>query len=205
MTVYTTIGFFVAMLLLATSPGPGVFAVVASALSSGFKGTIPVICGIVMGDILFLLLAVFGLSVVATVLGDLFFLVRICGGIYLFILGMRLIFTKPRPTPESSKLSGTNQLSRLISGLVITLSNPKVILFYCGFLPTFLDLSKTDAVDLVVIIGIVTFVLAAVMSAYALMVSRARTLLKQPKSLRRLNQAAGSMMATVGIILIARS
>ena len=83
------------MLILAVSPGPGVFATTATALSLGYRKTIPVIGGIIIGDIVFLLLAVFGLSFVATVLGDLFFVIRIAGGVYLILLGIKVFLTKP--------------------------------------------------------------------------------------------------------------
>ncbi|MGD9325027.1 MAG: LysE family transporter, partial [Desulfobacterales bacterium] len=65
MTIYSAIGFAVAMLVLAASPGPGVFATVARALASGFRPSFAVICGIVAGDVIYLLFAVFGLSMVA--------------------------------------------------------------------------------------------------------------------------------------------
>ena len=80
MTIYSAIGFSVAMLVLAASPGPGVFATVARALASGFRPSLAVISGIVLGDVIFLLFAAFGLSMVARVLGNLFFIVKICGG-----------------------------------------------------------------------------------------------------------------------------
>ncbi len=54
-----------AMLLLAIIPGPGVYAVVARALASGFKHSVIVILGIVMGDLIFLLSAIYGLAAVA--------------------------------------------------------------------------------------------------------------------------------------------
>lgn len=80
MTIEFTFAFALAMLVLAATPGPGVFASVAQALSSGFRSSIDVIAGIVVGDLLFLTLAIFGLSAVAYALGELFFIVKIMGG-----------------------------------------------------------------------------------------------------------------------------
>lgn len=91
MTIYSAIGFSVAMLILAASPGPGVFATVARALASGFRSALAVICGIVLGDIIFLLFAAFGLSMVARVLGNMFFIVKICGGAYLVWLDRKSV------------------------------------------------------------------------------------------------------------------
>ena len=64
MTIYSAIGFSIAMLILAASPGPGVFATVARALASGFRPSLAVIIGIVLGDVIYLLFAAFGLSMV---------------------------------------------------------------------------------------------------------------------------------------------
>ena len=85
------------MLVLAASPGPGVFATIARALASGFRPSLAVIGGIVLGDVIFLLFAAFGLSMVARALGNMFFIVKICGGAYLIWLGIRIWFKKPEP------------------------------------------------------------------------------------------------------------
>ena len=92
-----------------------------------------------------------------------------------------------------------------MSGLIITLSNPKVILFYCGFLPTFLDLSILTLSDLALVVVIITFVLACVLSTYALLASRARRMFTNPKAARRLNRAAGGVMIATGVAIATRS
>lgn len=69
MTLLNMLGLAGAMLLLAITPGPGVFVTVASALASGFARAVWVVAGIVMGDLIFLLLAIYGLSAMAEFLG----------------------------------------------------------------------------------------------------------------------------------------
>ena len=205
MTLYSIIGLSVAMLVLAASPGPGVFATVARALASGFRPALAVICGIVLGDIIFLLFAFFGMSVIAQALGDLFFIVKICGGAYLIFLGIRIWIREPAlASNENGKHTGLGW-GNFGSGLIITLSNPKVILFYCGFLPTFLDLSALTLSDLALVVGIVTIVLACVLSTYAFIASRARSMFANQKALRRLNRAAGGVMVAAGVAIAIRS
>jgi threonine/homoserine/homoserine lactone efflux protein len=92
-----------------------------------------------------------------------------------------------------------------VSGLIITLSNPKVILFYCGFLPTFLDLSALTLSDLVLVVGIVTTVLSFVLSTYALLAIRARRMFTNKKAARRLNRSAGGVMIATGVVIATRS
>ncbi|NNK85436.1 MAG: LysE family translocator [Desulfobacterales bacterium] len=193
------------MLVLAASPGPGVFATVARALASGFRPALAVISGIVLGDIIFLMLAVFGMSIIAQALGDLFFIVKICGGAYLIFLGIRIWLREPAPDSNKNDNSNKPGWGNFVSGLIITLSNPKVILFYCGFLPTFLDLSILTPSDLALVVVIITFVLACVLSTYALLASRARRMFTNLKAARRLNRAAGGVMIATGVAIATRS
>ncbi len=111
---------------------------------------------------------------IAQALGDLFLVVKICGGAYLVFLGVKLWVKKPElVSGKYGKRTGLGW-GNFTSGLVITLSNPKVILFYCGFLPTFLDLSLLTLIDLMVVVAIVTTVLASVLGIYAFLASAAR-------------------------------
>ena len=66
---------------------------------------------------------------------------------------------------------------KYIGGLLITLGNPKVILFYAGFLPTFMHLTRLTPCDILVMIGVVAVVLAGVLATYAFSAARARHLL----------------------------
>ena len=103
---------------------------------------------VIVMSIIFLLFAVFGLSMVARVLGNLFFIVKICGGAYLVWLGIKIWLQKPELAQNHQNSAARSNWGNFVSGLIITLSNPKVILFYCGFLPTFLDLSALTTIDL---------------------------------------------------------
>ncbi|KAA3628913.1 MAG: LysE family translocator [Proteobacteria bacterium] len=203
MSALSVLGLAGAMFLLAVTPGPGVFATVARALASGFGHATVVVLGIVSGDLLFLLLAIFGLAALAEVLGGLFAVVKYVGAGYLIWLGLRLWMT----TPESTELKGVRELSwkaNFFSGLVITLGNPKVILFYLGFLPTFLDLTRLEAMDIVVVATVVSVVLGAVLLGYAYAAGRARKLFASPRAKRTLNRSAGSVMIVTGAVLATR-
>ena len=206
MTLYSAFGFALAMLILAASPGPGVFATTARAMASGFRPALAVIWGIVLGDIIFLLFAAFGLSVVARVLGNLFFIVKIGGGAYLVWLGIKIWLQNPEPSQvrEQAAIS-RSKWGNFAGGLIITLSNPKVILFYCGFLPTFLDLSALTIVDLTLVVTIITAVLSGVLITYAYLASRARKIFTRERAVKRLNRAAGGVMIATGVAIAARS
>ncbi len=202
MTLLDIAGLSTAMLLLAISPGPGVLATVSKALSTGFTRTIPLILGIVLGDLLFLLFAVYGLSFVAESFHEVFVWIRIAGALYLIGLGVTLWRTKAKahtdPFPHATKQS-------FLSGLSITLGNPKVILFYLGFLPAFIDLETLSAYDVLTVSIIVSSILGAVMLSYALVASRAKALFKNDKRQTLLQQIAGTVMISAGVLLLTKS
>ena len=193
------------MLILAASPGPGVFATVARSLASGFRPALWLIAGIVIGDIIYLMFAVFGLSAFARVFGEFFIIVKICGGAYLIFLGLKIFFSEHFAESPKQVYSENLKSGNVISGLLITLSNPKVILFYCGFLPTFTDLSKLNKNEIIVISVVVTIILSFVLSVYAYAASQARCLLSDRKSRRRMNLAAGGIMIATGAVIATKS
>lgn len=204
MTLLNIFAFSGAMFLLAITPGPGVFATISRALASGFSSASFVVLGIVLGDIMFLLLAIFGLSAIASILGDFFILVKYLGGVYLLFLGYKILTSKENET----EIKGIQELSwkrNFLTGLLITLSNPKVILFYLGFLPTFLNLQTLNIFDIITISFIVAIILGGVMLAYAYSASSAKKLFKNKNTNKKMNLLAGSVMITAGGILIVKA
>ena len=103
MTLLSILAFSGAMFLLAITPGPGVFATISRAMASGFTNASFVVLGIVLGDIIFLLLAIFGLSTIAVYLGDLFVFVKYAGGLYLLYLGFKILSSKVSKTDIKAK------------------------------------------------------------------------------------------------------
>ena len=189
-----------AMFLLAVTPGPGVLATVARALASGFRPAALVVAGIVLGDIAFLLLAIFGLGALAAVLGELFSIVKYLGAAYLIWFGLRLWLSEPAPGNHGSGID-TRASGDLLSGLLITLANPKVILFYLGLLPTFIDLQRLTAVDILVTVTVVATVLGTTLLAYAFAAARAGELVRSRRAVRNLNRTAGTVMLAAGTTL----
>ncbi len=205
MTLVSIFALAGAMLLLAITPGPGVFATVARALASGMKHSTFVVLGIVTGDLIFLLFAIFGLATVAENLHGLFLAIKYIGAAYLLYLGGRLWRAKPQPIQIDAAEESLSWQSNFWAGLFITLGNPKVILFYLGFLPTFVDLTALKTVDIVVIATVVTLVLGLTMLAYAYAAAQARSLFQKPTSQRWMNRSAGSALIATGSVLAAKT
>lgn len=204
MSLHSAIAFAIAMLTLAASPGPGVFAVIAQAMSGGFRSAVAVIAGIVIGDLIFLALAIFGMSAIAHALGGLFIFVKIAGGAYLIFLGVRLWTARVDVLNSAPGVFRKDRRQRFIAGLCVTLSNPKVIVFYCGFLPTFMDLTQLTAFDIAVSAIIVAMALSAVLGIYAYSTARARRFFVGEHAARRFNQGAGTVLIGAGVAIASR-
>jgi threonine/homoserine/homoserine lactone efflux protein len=200
-TAESTLAFALAVGVFAAVPGPAILACISQALAHGFRGAMGLMLGIILGDVIFLLLAVFGLSAVAHALGAFFVVVKVLGGAYLIWLGWCVwrrdpvaSLTDPRPMGPRS----------LWAGLLVTLSNPKVILFYMGFLPAFMDLASLRWRDVLLTVSVLLIVLTSVNSAYALGASWLRRVVATSRAVRRLDRGAGSLMIGTGAYVMTR-
>ena len=198
MTLYTLFTLAIAMLLLSITPGPGVIAVISKSLSSGFRSSLAMVWGIVVGDLVFLLMAIFGLSAIASSFHELFVVISFLGAAYLIWLGIQ---QWRRPSASLQDEQHHSKGKAFWAGLAITLSNPKVILFYVALLPTFVTLESLAFIDIVLIGCVVSGVLGGVMVFYSLAASRARHLVTSARSQSRLQKMAGSVMICAGITL----
>lgn len=201
MSLYSSLALIGAMFLLAASPGPGLFAVISRALASGFNHASVVVMGLVLGDIIYLLLAIYGLSAVASVMGEFFIIIKYIGGAYLIYLGYK-IWTSEVKEENIQALKEISWSSNFLSGLFITLGNPKVIVFYLGFLPAFMNLENLTNIDILLTVIIVASTLAVVVLTYAYLAAKSRKLFKDKSSIEKLNKASGGVMMGAGSLLI---
>jgi len=200
MSILDILSFCIAMFLLAITPGPGVFAVLATSLNTNIKNSFYMIAGIVMGDIIFLLLAIFSLGVIQSILGEMFILIKYIGGVYLLYLAYK-IFTSSC-TINLNEKQNINTSRSFITGLFITLSNPKVIIFYISFLPTFISLENLVLSDILIVISLVVIILSIVMSFYAISATKAKNSLANQSNIKNMNILASLAMSIAGLYLI---
>ena len=209
MTAEMTTAFAGAFFLLAVSPGPGLVAILSRTLGGGFISGLMVTAGLVIGDAIFLAVAMVGLSAIASTMGLLFGIVKYAGAAYLVWLGVQAFRAASAKieidaaAPEHATRAGS-LWKDLGLGLFVTLGNPKPILFYGALLPTFLDLSQTSARDFAVLMSVVVIVSFVVYSAYMLMIDNARRLLNSTRTIKRLNQTTGVMLIGSGIVVASR-
>jgi threonine/homoserine/homoserine lactone efflux protein len=157
---------FAAMAVLAAAPSVSVLAVTARSASCGFVHGALTTAGIVLGDIVFILLAVFGLVLLVDAMGPAFVLVEYAGAAYLVWLSV-LIWRSGANQAQHRNANETSCLSSFVAGLLITLGDQKAVLFYLGFLPAFLDLSALTRADIALVVGVAIFAVGGVKLGYA--------------------------------------
>lgn len=197
MTFETLLLFSIAFSVAAVVPGPGVLAVVARALGSGFWQAMPMAVGMVVGDLVFLALVALGLAAIAQQLGGLFAVVKFIGAAYLIYLGYRM-WTAPIEDKAITPASSSGPFKMAVVGLVVTLSNPKTVLFFLALLPTLIDIRTIDGTSLIELGIVMVIIDAAVLAIYAAAAARTRLLFLSSRLRRRLNRCAGATLIGAG-------
>jgi len=203
MTFSSIVALLGAMLVLASIPSVSVLAVSTRAATFGFIHGVFTTIGIVVGDIIFIIIAIWGLSFLAQTMGSLFVFIKYLGGAYLILLGIGLCRSKSKDV-EMQEVVKSSLTSSFLTGLLITLGDQKATLFYLGFFPAFLDLSKISYFDTIIIVAIAAIAVGGVKLGYAFMADRAR-LLMSDKIRKGINIAAGCVTIAVGVFLVINS
>lgn len=201
MTFLSLLTFFLTMFLIVLLPGPGTFAITAKSLSHNLTSVSFIVFGMVIADIIFLLFAIFGLSAIASLLGELFIIVKYLGALYLIYLGYKLLTSKENKE-QMQTLQATSQKKNFLLGFAITFSNPKVILFYLSLLPTLVNIHALTFFDITLLMLTVSIVITTVMFGYALITLKAKRLFKSTNATKKMNKFAGGVMLSAGGFLL---
>lgn len=189
------------MAVLWAIPGPVWVALLARALSGGMAGAWPLAVGVALGDLIWPLCAIFGLSWVLSVYGGFLEALRwVAAGVFIG-MGIMLMRSPKADLSGSSRMTKPGVWAGLTVGIAAVVGNPKAILFYMGVLPGFFDLSRVTAPDIVAIILVSATVPMLGNLGLGLFVDRARRLLQSPENLRRLNVGSGVLLILVGLVI----
>lgn len=190
-----------AIVLLFLTPGPVWVALMARALSGGFASAAPLAVGVALGDMVWPMAAIFGLSWVVSTYSGLMDVMRWVAVAMFVVMGLQLLRREGGALKPDSRLLRPGPMAGFTAGVVVILANPKAILFYMGVLPGFFDLSRVTGTDIAVIIAISMTIPMLGNLAMALMIDRLRSLLRSPAALTRLNQISGALLIGVGVVI----
>jgi threonine/homoserine/homoserine lactone efflux protein len=191
--------FCAAILVFLALPGPGTFALLTSTGKGGFRAGAAATLGLILGDQVLLWLAVAGVAALLAAQPLLFQGVQYLGAAYLAWIGLKLIFAQPG-TASPVRIEPRHYARQ---AFLITLLNPKAIVFYMAFFPLFIDPSShrgaVTFAAMAVTIAVITAVYCLLLCAFAGAVSaRVKANLRLARGLERL---AGVFLVGFGIRL----
>lgn len=190
-----------AVLVLFLTPGPVWVALTARALTGGFRQAWPLAVGVTVGDVLWPLLAILGVSWIVSVWGGFLVALKWLAAAIFLVMGGLLIRHAGTPIPMDGRLTRPGMWAGFAAGVAVIVGNPKAVLFYMGMLPGFFDVSRITGPDIVAILAISMAVPLAGNLLLALMIGRARLLLTSREALARVNRIAGGLLILVGIVI----
>ncbi len=192
------VSFFVASLILCFTPGPTVLVVIGQSVKHGRSSAIPLVLGVLLGDIIAMTLSLIGLGALLASSSMLFNFVKWAGAIYLFYLGYKS-WTQV-PTAQNTEFAAAKKSSLFTEAMVVTALNPKGIMFFVAFFPLFIDPAKELVPQLAALIVTILFLSAASVLFFALGAGHLSVKLRCERMQKRFNRTSGSMLIGAGLM-----
>lgn len=205
MSIIEAVTLFLVMLPLAAMPSTSVALVVARSVSAGRVSGVFSALGIVAGDLVFVAIALFGMSLLAEWLGIFFSVIKYCGGAYLIWLGFSLLKSKSPPTVQCTTSRGVSFAADFLTGLFLTLGDVKAILFYASLFPTLVDVGAIGLWDILLIMVITTVTVGGAKLGYVMFASKLVDRLRGRAVSEVPRKFGGTLMIGCGLVLIAKT
>jgi len=193
--------FAAASTVLLIIPGPTILLVVSYALGQGWRTALPMAIGVALGDFTAMTLSMLGLGALLAASATLFTVLKWIGAAYLVWLGVKL--WRAGGALEAAPRTDAGSAARMLGhAWLVTALNPKSITFFVAFLPAFLD-PHADFLTQMLVFETTFVVLAFANSfTYALVASRARGLVANPRAIRIVNRTGGSLLIGAGVATV---
>jgi len=197
--------FVIATALMISLPGPSVLLTVAHSLSFGWRRSLATVSGATIGVAIQLLVAAIGLASLLHAVAEMFEWIRWAGAAYLVYLGIKQ--WRSANTAQTLDSATASRKSLFFQGIVITVPNPKSLIFIAAFLPQFIDMTRPLGLQFAIIVPCFLGITFTVTAAWALAAGKARRVLRSQRASNRVSQGAGGLMvlAGVGLALARRS
>lgn len=202
LSVVDALTLWVVMMALAATPSTSVALVLARSAASGVAAGAAIAVGIVLGDLLFVCLALLGMSALAESLSGAFYWVRLACGGYLIYLGWCCWRAAPQFANRPVAATPGGLWRDTLTGLLITLADVKAIVFYASLFPAFVDLSRMTVQGLSVVMVITIVAVGGTKLAYAYGAHRITQATLMKRFERPAQQIGGTLLGVIGLYLI---
>lgn len=192
-----------ALFVAAGSPGPSIAALVARVLTGGWRGVLPFLAAMWIGEAIWLSLAVWGLAVLAESLHLVFTAIKYLGVAYLLYLAWRM-WTAPVEQREEALPRQKTAGKLFAAGMAVTLGNPKIMVFYLALLPSIIDLASVTLLGWAELTATMLIVLTVIDFAWAAAATQARKALRSRRAVQAANRVSATVMAGAAAAIAAR-
>jgi threonine/homoserine/homoserine lactone efflux protein len=207
MTIHVWIAFVLTSAIVICTPGPTVLMVIADALSHHKRHAWSTVLGVGLGDLVGMSLSLAGAGVVLRASTTAFTVMKIVGGLYLVYLGARSISSARSVSDElgelGAEMSARSAFARFSTAFIVTVTNPKLILFFVAFVPQFISTAQSFLYQATICIA--TFDVMAMVNAsvYAFAARSVGARLTSPRMQRSIHYASGGILLTAGVLVLA--
>lgn len=204
--------FCIAFMLSAAIPGPSNVAVIVRSMTSGFRHTVPMLAGLIVGEMFFVGFAVFGLALIAHTLGAVFLAIKWLGAAYLCFMAYKL-WTAPASVPGQPAKGASPQslpaarspTGLFLLGLALVLGNPKTIAFYLALLPVLIDMTAVDVAGFFTLLALMVAIYTPILVFYSLGSARIGRAIRSSRAVRIVNRTAAAAMAGAAAAIVAKT
>ncbi len=190
--------FVAATIVIAATPGPNMLLVMTSSVRAGFVRSFWTMAGCLTGVIAMMAVSAAGLGALLEAAPRAFGALKLAGAAYLAYLGVKMILAKD----EGGAAARIDSAHLYRQGLLVSLSNPKAILFAAAFLPQFLDADKPRAAQFGVLVALFAVIEVACYLAYAIGGRQAARLLERPGVRLAFDRGAGALFVLFAALLV---
>jgi threonine/homoserine/homoserine lactone efflux protein len=194
--------FLSAALLLAITPGPGIFYVLARTIRGGRREGVSSSCGTLAGGMVHVFAAALGISAILAASAPAFRTVKYAGAAYLVFLGLRMIWDRngEMPAPPHAPRSAAFQ-----QGIFTEVLNPKTALFFLSFIPQFIAPERGHVFLQFLLLGLTSVILNTCADlVVVLLAGPLEKKLKSSAPFRRGQRvASGTAMIALGVYVAA--
>lgn len=197
MPVGIWLAFVAASAVLLVIPGPTILLVVSCGLGEGWRAALPTAIGVALGDFTAMTLSMLRTGALLATSATLFTVLKLAGAAYLIWLGVRL--WRAGGSLDARPVTGRTGTARMVlHAWLVTALNPKSITFFVAFLPQFLSAERGFWTQMAIFET--TFLVLAFANAvgYGLVASRARSLVRNPRVMTRVNRVGGTLLIGAG-------
>jgi len=197
MDLHVFFAFVAATSIMIALPGPSVILTVAHSITFGWKPAIATVAGETMGIAVQLLVAAIGLASLLNVVAGAFEWLRWAGAAYLVYLGIKQ--WRGANAPLAINTSEVSKKNLFVQGFVVTIPNPKSLIFIAAFLPQFIDVTRPVALQFALIVPTFLLITFTVTSIWALAAGSARGFLQSRRAVKAVSRTTGGLMVLAGM------